>query len=215
LNGLLKQGNHLASRVKSNAVAYLPAQPENRPRKRGRPKLYGKKIKLKSLLSDVKSMEELVSPVYGERGVKIRYRACDLLWRPVGQLVRFVAVIHPTRGACLLMSTDSVPGTTFASMAFVSRSSTGSGRRCVKSVIRLPFLDDEHDPVTIPERNQYLHRQPDRYQEKNRRKIHAYHVFMQAGAIAQGLLQRLSVEFPSWFGARSVPGSENGELAIF
>jgi len=50
--------------------------------------------------------EELVSPVYGERGVKIRYRVCDLLWRPVGQLVRFVAVIHPTRGACLLMSTD-------------------------------------------------------------------------------------------------------------
>jgi len=106
VNGLLKQGNHLVSRVRSNAVAYLPAQPPKARRKRGRPKRYGTKIRLKSLLSDVKSMEELVSPVYGERGVKIRYRVCDLLWRPVGQLVRFVAVIHPTRGACLLMSTD-------------------------------------------------------------------------------------------------------------
>jgi hypothetical protein len=28
----------------------------------------------------------------------LRYRVCDLIWRPAGRLVRFVAVIHPTRG---------------------------------------------------------------------------------------------------------------------
>ena len=39
VNGLLRQGNHLVSRVKSNAVAFLPAEPPNGPRKRGRPKL--------------------------------------------------------------------------------------------------------------------------------------------------------------------------------
>ena len=34
----------------------------------------------------------------------------DLLWRPGGRLVRFVAVIHPTpRLACLLMCTDLTP----------------------------------------------------------------------------------------------------------
>jgi hypothetical protein len=27
----------------------------------------------------------------------------DLMWRPVGQLVRFIAVIHPTTGKNLLM----------------------------------------------------------------------------------------------------------------
>ena len=73
VKGLLKGGNHLVSRVKSNAVAFLPAEPKTGPRTRGRPKCYGKKIKLKSLLSDVGSMEQLVSPVYGERGVKIRF----------------------------------------------------------------------------------------------------------------------------------------------
>jgi hypothetical protein len=51
-------------------------------------------------------MLELTSPVYGERNVMLRYRVCDLIWRPAGRLVRFVAVIHPTRGACLLMCTD-------------------------------------------------------------------------------------------------------------
>jgi hypothetical protein len=31
--------------------------------------------------------------VYGEGGVKIRYCMRDLMWRPIGRLVRFVAVI--------------------------------------------------------------------------------------------------------------------------
>jgi hypothetical protein len=41
---LLRQGNHLVTRVKSNAVAYLPADPAKGPRKRGRPRCYGRKI---------------------------------------------------------------------------------------------------------------------------------------------------------------------------
>jgi hypothetical protein len=49
---LIAQGHHLVSRVKSNAVAYAPAEPPKGKRKRGRPRRYGKKIKLKSLLSD-------------------------------------------------------------------------------------------------------------------------------------------------------------------
>jgi hypothetical protein len=52
------------------------------------------------------TMQEAASPVYGEKAVTIRFRCLDLLWRPVGILVRFVAVIHPTRGMILLMCTD-------------------------------------------------------------------------------------------------------------
>ncbi|MCP5022554.1 MAG: IS66 family transposase, partial [bacterium] len=38
------------------------------------------------------------SPVYGEQGVSLSYRCVNLLWRPIGALVRFVLVDHPTRG---------------------------------------------------------------------------------------------------------------------
>jgi len=199
VNGLLKQGNHLVSRVRSNAVAYLPAQPPKTRRKRGRPKLYGTKIRLKSLLSDVKSMEELVSPVYGERGVKIRYRVCDLLWRPVGQLVRFVAVIHPTRGACLLLSTDLSLGAIDIIRIYGIRFKI---EHMFRQAVRLigsfayHFWMMDMTPLRYRNGNQHLHRQSDRYREQIRCKIHAYHVFMQAGAIAQGLLQYLSVVFP-------------------
>jgi hypothetical protein len=81
VKGLRKQGNHLVTRVKSNAVAYLPAGPAKGRRKRGRPKLYGKKIRINSLLRDVNSMAQANANLYGERGVKIRYRARDLIWR--------------------------------------------------------------------------------------------------------------------------------------
>ena len=47
---LLKQGNQLVTRVKSNAMAYAPAPRKKGRKTRGRPKTYGKKIKLKSYL---------------------------------------------------------------------------------------------------------------------------------------------------------------------
>jgi len=51
--------------------------------------------------------QQVASPVYGEHNVTLRYRVCDLLWRPAGRLVRFVVVVHPTRGSCILMCTDT------------------------------------------------------------------------------------------------------------
>jgi hypothetical protein len=55
--------------------------------------------------------------------------------------------------------------------------------------------------------DQYLHKKTDAYRQAVRRKIDAYHRFVQTGLIAQGLLQYLSVSFPqlvfssfgSWF----------------
>ncbi len=58
----------------------------------------GEKIKLRSLFREDRVSEEAPSPVYGEKEVTIRYAVHDLLWRPVGSIVRFVIVIHPSRG---------------------------------------------------------------------------------------------------------------------
>jgi len=52
VHGLLAKGNHLVTRVRSNSVAYYQATPPppSAPRRRGRPRKYGKKIKIASLL---------------------------------------------------------------------------------------------------------------------------------------------------------------------
>src|SRR6201998_2515312 len=44
--------------------------------------------------------------------------------------------------------------------------------------------------------NQYLHRQSSSYRDQVKRKVHAYHVFIQAGVVVQGLLQYLAVVAP-------------------
>ena len=44
--------------------------------------------------------------------------------------------------------------------------------------------------------NQHLHRASLKYRNDVKRKLHSYHVFIQAGLVCQGLLQYLSVAFP-------------------
>jgi hypothetical protein len=197
--GLLAQGHHLITRVKGNAVAYVPAQPKKGPKKRGRPKRYGKKIKLKSLLSDAGSMQKVASPVYGERNVILRYRVCDLLWRPAGRLVRFVAVIHPTRGACLLMCTDitlsAVEIIRIYGLRFKIEHSFKQAMRLI-GAFAYHFWMLDMTPLRYRNGNQHLHRKSAYYRHQVKRKIHAYHVFIQAGVVAQGLAQYLSVVAP-------------------
>jgi hypothetical protein len=199
VSGLLKQGHHLVSRVKSNAVAYAPAPPKKGRMKRGRPKTYGKKIKLKSLLADTRSMQQVDSPVYGERNVTLRYRVLDLLWRPAGLLVRFVAVIHPTRGACLLMCTDTTLSAIEIIRLYGLRFKIEHGFKQATRLIgsfAYHFWMRDMIPLLYRNGNQYLHRRSSDYRSHVKRKIHAYHAFIQAGVIAQGLLQYLAVVSP-------------------
>jgi hypothetical protein len=44
--------------------------------------------------------------------------------------------------------------------------------------------------------NQYLHRKTEEYRQKIKRKMDAYHRYVQLGCFAQELLQYLSVRFP-------------------
>lgn len=101
---LLEAGHHLVTRVRTTTVAFRPApQPKNR--KRGRPKVYGKKLRLREFWKRLQDFSTAPSPVYGENNLEIRYLSIDLLWRPIGRLVRFVLVDHPTRGRIILMTT--------------------------------------------------------------------------------------------------------------
>jgi hypothetical protein len=224
VRGLLKQGNHLVTRVKSNAVAYAPATPKKGQKKKGRPKTYGQKKKLKSLLKDPKSMLQVASPVYGEHNVILRYCVRDLLWRPVGLLVRFVAVIHPTRGACILMCTD----TTLSAVDIIRLYGLRFKIECsFKQAVRqigsfaYHFWMKDMIPLRYHNGNQYLHRKSADYRSRVKRKMRAYHAFIQAGVVAQGLLQYLAVvapklvwdSFGSWL--RTIrPGIPPSELVV-
>ena len=65
VKGLLSGGNELITRARSNAVAYQKPKTIRGKGKRGRPRKYGKKIRLKNLFRTA-TMSKMQSPVYGE-----------------------------------------------------------------------------------------------------------------------------------------------------
>jgi hypothetical protein len=201
VRGLLAHGNHLVTRVKSNSVAFFPATPPppHQPRPKGRPAKYGKKIQVASLLKDAGRLQEAPSPVYGEQGVILRFRTADLLWRPVGILVRFVVVLHPLRGTILLMCTDlTLPPLDILRIYGLRFKIEVSFKQALHVIgaYAYHFWMAAMTPLRRVSGNQYLHHQSDAYRDAVRRKIAAYHRHIQLGLIAQGLLQILSATQP-------------------
>jgi hypothetical protein len=190
----------VVSSAKRNAVGYLPYGGTPTKKMRGRPRLYGQKIKLSTLFENPDAMQTAESPVYGEKGVVLKYRFIDLLLRPRAIKVRFVAVIHPTRGSSLFVSTDlslhPVEIIRLYGLRFKIEVSFKQALRTLGSYA-YHFWMMSMTPLRKASGDQYLHRKSDRYRNKVRRKLNAYHRFIQIGLIAQGLLQFLAVSCPA------------------
>ena len=93
----------IVTRAQDSYTGYLPCEPKPTP-SRGRPRKYGEKIKLKDLFNDMAAFDETTLTLYGKE-TKVKYRCLDLLWKPLGETIRFVAV-ETDRGRCVLMTDD-------------------------------------------------------------------------------------------------------------
>jgi len=195
IHGVLKNGNHLISRVKTNAVAYEPAHPQKHKGKRGRKKKYGKKIKLVALFNNIEKMQEAHSPLHDEKGVMVRFLVKDLIWRRAAVMVRFVAVVHPTKGKVLLMCTDlSLSALEIIELYGLRFKIELSFKQAIRETgaYSYHFWMKNMKKIKRNGKNQYLHRNTEKYRKDVLRKIDAYHRFVQIGIIAQGLLQYLA-----------------------
>ncbi|MFQ5479614.1 MAG: transposase, partial [Candidatus Binatia bacterium] len=194
---LLARGDHLVTRCRINTVAYEQAAPPAK-RRRGRPRLYGAKIRLRDLAANTAGYDTIASPVYGDSDVTLHYKCIDLLWRPVGHLVRFVVVVHPRRGTIFLMSTDTQMDPVDVIRLYGYRFKIELGFRHAVHVIgayAYHFWMAEMTPLARNSGDQYMHMKSQRYRDQVKDKIGAYHLHVQLGCIAQGLMLHLSLNF--------------------
>ena len=192
---LLGQGHHLISRLKSTSVAYLPP-PEVCTKHRGRPKIYGEKVTLHTLFATGEDFIAVHSPVYGEKNVIILYRSLSLLWKPIGRMVQFVLVHHPSRGKVVLLCTSlTIDPVTVIKLYGLRSKIEVSFKQALHTLgtYQYHFWMKSMKPLRKGDGDQDLDTCTEKYQREVKRKIDAYHRHVLLGCIAQGLLQHLAI----------------------
>jgi len=171
--------------------------------------VYGRKTRLRNWFRLAAYFTQAPSPVYGEKDVLVRFYSRDLLWRPLGCLVRFVWVIHPSRGKLIFLCTDLnlAPLDIICLYGYRFKIEV-SFRQAIHTLgtYAYHFWMMAMRPITRGSGNQYMHRHSEAYRQQVRRKVGAYHLHIQLGLIAQGLLAYLAVRFRclSWHCAKGV-----------
>jgi hypothetical protein len=194
---LLKQGCHLVSRVRWNAVGYEPASPP-KIKKRGRPKKYGNKHCLREYFKSWRNAEKARSPVYGEEKIEIEFRFVDLFWKPAGAIVRFVLVKHPSRGKIILLSTDITQEPIAIIRLYGLRFKIEVSFKQAINTIGIylyHFWMKTMTPIKWGTGNQNIINRSTEYRNAVARKIDAYHRYVQIGCIVQGLLLHLAINY--------------------
>jgi hypothetical protein len=194
IRGLGGRSCDLVTRVRSSTVAFERA-PVPKRRRRGRPKVYGRSVRLQQLFGK-SGFETAPSPVYGDRNVMVRFKTMDLLWKPAGTTVRFVLVDHPHRGRIILLTTDLSLSAEEVILLYGLRFKIElTFKQAVHSVgsFGYHFWMADMKRLRRGNGNQHLHRTPAEYRIHVTRKMRAYHAFVQTGMIAQGMLQYLAM----------------------
>jgi hypothetical protein len=186
---------HLVTRAKSNVVAYQDPPPKTgRP---GRPRRYGSKLRLMDLFETMAGrFEKTTISLYGQCK-EVSFLCLDLIWKPIGEKVRFVLVRDGSEQFILMCSDVELSAPDIIRVysyrfkievsfkvlkllmgAFFYRFWTSAWPRIGKrNVSDLSSVDDQRSRRLI------------------RQTANAIEAFMNFGCIATGILQIISLNF--------------------
>ena len=163
---------------------------------KGRPRVYGEKIKLKNEFNVQKGFKKIVSPIYGEVDIFLEVKICDLMLKGISKVVRYVLVKHPVRGKVILMTTDTQLSAADIVDLYGKRFKIEvSFKEAIHTVGAYSYRFWMKDMKKTRKRDgtRFLHKESAEYRAQYLRKINAYHIHVQLGLIAQGIFQYLSV----------------------
>jgi hypothetical protein len=122
----------------------------------------------------------------------IEYCVVHLLWKPLGNLVQFVLVRHPEKGLSIVMSTDLTAEPLSLILIYPLRFKIEvMFKQAIHQIgaFMYRFWLKRMPPKKRGTGEQLLQLAPTKFKEGVLRKLHAYHLFIQLGLIAQGLIQ--------------------------
>lgn len=187
---------HVITRAKSNVVAY--EDPPPRTGKRGRPREYGAKLRLMDLFESMADhFEQTTISLYGQ-AKDVSYLCLDLIWRPIGEKVRFV-LVRDGSGTFILMCSDLTVSPYDIIRAYSYRFKIEVSFKVLKHLMGAFFYRFWTSVWPhIGTRNESdlsaLENEP-RTRRLIREAADAIEAFMNFGCIATGILQILSLSF--------------------
>ena len=211
MRALLLAQVHYIGRMRSNAVAHSPAPRRSGPRRRGRPRKYGKRVQLRDLFERPERFQLARIDLYGDLR-HVRYLCRDLFWH--GLLLRFVLSIYPDGRRRILVSTNRDLSPEEILYAYGLRFKIEVSFKALVQTLSgfcYHFWMKAMEKRPRGAGNQYLHRAGDAIRAQTWRKIEAYERFVNISAIALGILQLLAAtsadriwqRFPLWL--RTLP----------
>lgn len=210
---------HVVTVVRSNGVAFrAPTAPP--AGKRGRKPKYGVKVKLSSLYAG--PMKGITVRAYGET-MEITYWCEDLIWKGLGQTVRYVGTVFPGGKSAILMCTDLTLSPAEIIEIYSMRMRIEQGFKVLVHHVgayAYHFWTAAMKKIKRCSKGQFVHNESPEVRAKMFETLAACEIFVTCGLIAQGLLQYLAVCFPadvagskgSWYRSQVVGASPTEEI---
>ena len=197
---------HILTRAKKNVVAYLPA-PVPKKRKKGRPRKYGKKLKLMKLFdSKAKAykFQTAEAAVYNVRE-RVRYLTLDLLWKPTKGMLRFI-LVESSRGRMVLISSDPKLDPITAIELYCRRVTIETMFDTLKNTLGAMgyhFWSQYLDPASRrPKKNDKTRRRSEDM-DKTRNTLVAIEKFVNVQLLVLGTLQLIAKKYPAQVKAKA------------
>ena len=184
---------HVVTRAKSNVVAYTDTPPPTG--RRGRPREYGEKLVLMELFDTrLASFEQARIELYGQ--VKdVAFLCLDLLWKPVGEKLRFVLVADGDE-RFILMGSDLTLGAQDMILAYSYRFKIEVSFKVLKHLIGAFFY--RFWTTAWPRIGKANNSDLSSVNDEHRKRLiaettDAIEAFVNFGCIATGILQILAL----------------------
>lgn len=195
----------LIVKAKKNYVAYFEAKEPEGKNPVGRPPIYGKKVTLMELFDHLYLFSKLPCRVYGEVE-EVSIMAVNLLWTPIGGMIRFVLAVT-SRGPIVLMCSDLNQDPVLALELYCTRTRIEVMFDILKNLISafLYRFWSKHMPRNSrkPKKNKDLKQPSSQEWPTVQLCWEAYERFVMLGAISVGLLQLLALKYADAIWSRS------------